>query len=53
MKHNTLKVHAADNVLVALRDMKQGEAIQYNGNIFLLKEEVPAKHKFTIEHLKK
>jgi altronate hydrolase len=41
-----LKVHAKDNVLVALRDLAKGQEIQYNGETFTLQDDIPAKHKF-------
>ena len=53
MKHSVLKIHPADNVLVALRDIKQGETIQFKEDVFLLKNDVPAKHKFTTTNLQK
>ena len=49
MKHRVLKVDSTDNVIVALEDLKAGEAIEFDGNTFVLKENIPAKHKFT-EH---
>ena len=49
--NNYLKVHADDNVLVALRTLAVGSPIYYNGNVFYLPGEVKAKHKFTIDHL--
>jgi len=53
MKHSVLKIHPADNVLVALRDIKAGEEVLYDGIVVLLSEDVPAKHKFTIARLHK
>lgn len=41
-----LKVHAKDNVLVALRDLAKGQEIEFNGEKFTLQEDIPAKHKF-------
>ncbi len=41
-----LKVHPADNVLVALANLKAGEIIKYNGSDIVLAENIPAKHKF-------
>lgn len=41
-----LKVHPADNVLVALKDLKKGEAIFHNKEEFILQSDVAAKHKF-------
>jgi altronate hydrolase len=46
MSNKFLKIHPADNVLVALSDLKAGEKIQYNGNALSLAEDIPAKHKF-------
>lgn len=47
MKQRILKVHPKDNVLVALTDLAEGEALSYEGESYLLKTNVPAKHKFT------
>ena len=47
MKKSILKVHPDDNVIVALRDLKKGEAVQLNGHSYTLAEDIPAKHKFT------
>jgi len=41
-----LKVHAKDNVLVALRDLAKGQEIEFNGEKFTLQDAIPAKHKF-------
>jgi altronate hydrolase len=46
MSNKFLKIHPADNVLVALTDLKAGEKIAFNGNTFPLMEDIPAKHKF-------
>lgn len=46
MKHKVLKVHPADNVLVALQDLPKGEKIGYNGEEYVLQNDIPAKHKF-------
>ena len=53
MKRNVLKIHPDDNVLVALKELKQGETIQWNGNSYLLQENIPAKHKFTTRPISK
>jgi altronate hydrolase len=47
MASRFLKIHPADNVLVALTDLKRGETITYQNTSFPLAEDVPAKHKFT------
>ncbi|RAJ77474.1 altronate hydrolase [Chitinophaga dinghuensis] len=46
-----LKVHPADNVLVALRDLEAESKVTYNGEEYTLKEKIPAKHKFTTTDL--
>ena len=51
MKHSVLKIHPADNVLVALKDLQKGKAVLYNNENFLLQDDVPAKHKFTTHAL--
>ncbi len=51
MKHNVLKVHPADNVLVALTNLKKGEEIDFEGQTYILKEDIKQKHKFTTEDL--
>lgn len=53
MKKNYIKIHPKDNVLVALKDLPQGEEIAL-GNLYIyLQEPVKAKHKFLIEPLNK
>jgi altronate hydrolase len=51
MSTRILKIHPADNVLVALADLKAGEKVSYNGSTFTLTENIPAKHKFVQENL--
>ena len=46
MANKVLKVNSKDNVIVALQNLAQGETIHYNGEDFLLQEDIPAKHKF-------
>ncbi len=46
-----LKLHADDNVLIALRDLHRGEQIEISGHNLVLASDVPAKHKFATEHL--
>ncbi len=50
MRHKVLKVHAADNVLVALTDLNRGESVSHEGNNYQLKEQIPLKHKFAIKN---
>ena len=47
MKKNVLKVHPADNVIVALRDLAKDELVELNGRTYKIAETIPAKHKFT------
>jgi altronate hydrolase len=46
MKRKVLKVHEDDNVLVALTDLSKGESIAYNGDSYVLQDDIKAKHKF-------
>ena len=49
MSNRFLKIHPADNVLVALTDLKAGEQIVYNGSSVTLGQDVQAKHKFVMK----
>ncbi len=51
MNSQVLQLDPLDNVLVALRDLKRGETIDWNGTRILLQSDVPAKHKFATESL--
>jgi altronate hydrolase len=51
MNHSVLKVHANDNVLVALRDLTAGEHIQFEGAEYILEDNIPAKHKFFMQDM--
>ena len=46
MKQLVLKVHPDDNVLVALQNLTKGDHIIFNEEEYILKDNVPAKHKF-------
>lgn len=46
IKQKIIRIHPKDNVLVALQDLKSGEAIAFEGQEYRLKETIPAKHKF-------
>lgn len=48
MGARVLKIHPKDNVLVALQDLPKGERIEFQGETYLLQEDIPAKHKFYI-----
>ncbi|HUJ33429.1 MAG TPA: altronate dehydratase family protein [Candidatus Acidoferrum sp.] len=47
METKVLKLDARDNVLIALVDLKRGEKVAFEGSMFELASDVPAKHKFT------
>ncbi|WP_215225733.1 UxaA family hydrolase [Echinicola shivajiensis] len=51
MTHKILKIHPKDNVLVALKDLKKGEHIHFEGKDITLSHDVKAKHKFAEERL--
>ena len=46
-----LQLDSRDNVLVALADLKRGESAECSGKTYLLKSDVPAKHKFATSDL--
>ena len=48
---SVLKVHAADDVLVALDDLRAGQEVQYDDKTYTLLDDVPAKHKFLIRDI--
>lgn len=48
MSNSILKVHPADNVMVALSDLQAGITIQLDGETYQPAEFIPAKHKFAI-----
>ncbi|WP_126973725.1 UxaA family hydrolase [Gynurincola endophyticus] len=49
MKNKVLKVHPADDVIVALADLKKGEVVSYQGTDYTLYEDIAAKHKFVVK----
>jgi len=46
-----LKVHPADNVLVALVNLEKGMTVNYEGQDYIIQEPVKAKHKFATTDL--
>lgn len=46
-----LKVHPADNVIVALQNLKEGEVVVFENEEFVLQENIDAKHKFVTREL--
>ena len=51
MNHKITRIHPADNVLVALTNLEQGEQVVYNGEGYLVPGRVPAKHKFVMNDM--
>lgn len=51
MKHKVLKVNPKDNVIVALSNLKKGETISFEGEDFILQDDINAKHKFFTKEL--
>ncbi|WP_128544715.1 UxaA family hydrolase [Larkinella soli] len=51
MQHKVLKVHPADNVIVALQNFNSGEQIDFEGDSYTLPIGVGVKHKFVTEDL--
>ena len=46
MNYKVLKVHPADNVIVALIDLKKNEEVWYENELFVIQKDIAAKHKF-------
>jgi altronate hydrolase len=46
MKQIVLKVNPNDNVLVALTNLKAGQTVDYQGQSYILLNDIDAKHKF-------
>ncbi|WP_026464225.1 UxaA family hydrolase [Adhaeribacter aquaticus] len=46
MKNQIVKIHPQDNVLVALTDLCAGQTVRLGEEEYLVKEAIPAKHKF-------
>jgi altronate hydrolase len=51
MNSRVLQLDSRDNVLVALTNLRSGEAIQWDGRTQVLRSDVPAKHKFATTNL--
>lgn len=51
MNHRVLQLDSRDDVLVALTDLKQGEAVEFAGKTHTLVSNVSAKHKFALRSL--
>jgi altronate hydrolase len=46
-----LQLDPRDNVLIALADLKKGDAVEFGGVSFSLTSRIPAKHKFAMQDL--
>ena len=46
-----LKIHPNDNVLVALQDLSKGETIIYDGDSYILQDDIHAKNKFFMQDM--
>ncbi len=51
MNRKVTKVHPADNLLVALTNLEEGEAVKYDGEEYTIIGRVPAKHKFVTKDI--
>lgn len=52
MSTTVLKIHPADNVIVALNKLELNSEVELEGEMFTLLDEIPSKHKFYKEDLK-
>ncbi len=44
-----LRIHQDDNIVVALADLKKGMDVRLNGSAVTLSDDIPQKHKFTLQ----
>src|SRR6187200_1084051 len=51
MKHKVLKVNPKDNVIVALANLTKGDTISFEGEEYILQDNINAKHKFFTKDL--
>src|ERR1041385_7293459 len=51
MQTKVLQLDPRDNVLIALNELKQGEAIESNGSSYILASNIPAKHKLAMHEM--
>lgn len=49
--NNYLHLYPQDNVLVALQDILKGSCINFSGESIIIKNDIPAKHKFFIHDM--
>jgi altronate hydrolase len=48
---NYLKIDPKDNVLVALTDLAEGTTLEFEGQVLVVQEDVPAKHKIFMQDM--
>lgn len=51
MSSRVLKIHPKDNVVVALKELNAGEFITLEGEDYLIRENIPPKHKFFLQDM--
>lgn len=52
MKNNALRISPADNVVIALQDLKKGSAVILdNEKVFEVAEDIPAGHKIALKDI--
>lgn len=51
MMNKIIKIHDADNAIVALTDLFPGETVSVNGQEIVIKDKIAAKHKFALTNL--
>ncbi|MGC8749599.1 UxaA family hydrolase [Hydrotalea sp.] len=51
MQNAIIKIHPNDNVVVALRDLKKGEKLEYANEEYTVIEDITAKHKFYVNNM--
>jgi len=51
VQNPVLQLDTRDNVLIALSDLRQGQEVAFNGGVYELTTNVPAKHKFATADL--
>lgn len=51
MNSRILKIHPKDNVVVALTDLTAGDTLALEGENYLLRENIPGKHKFFLQDM--
>jgi altronate hydrolase len=51
MKQLVLKVHPKDNVLVALANLPKGTSVPFEGETYVMQDDINAKHKFFMQDM--